>query len=138
MEAPLLPPPGLTSDMAALIWLDSYPAGVVRIHSAAGVMRQFPDPPVQRYFDAIGVSMTVTLWHFLIVPDAGALRERHLHGYCLGLIALRARAPRERRISCVRHGAEDGLIIYPARFRGEEELCVWPGPESVLASPARS
>jgi hypothetical protein len=27
MEAPLLPPPGLTPDIAALIWLDSYPSG---------------------------------------------------------------------------------------------------------------
>jgi hypothetical protein len=39
-EAP--PPSGPIRDIAALISLDSYPAGVVRIHRAAGVMRQFP------------------------------------------------------------------------------------------------
>jgi hypothetical protein len=41
------PPPGLTPVIAALISLDSYPAGragAVRIHRAAGVMRQFPEP----------------------------------------------------------------------------------------------
>jgi hypothetical protein len=81
--------------------------------------------------------MTVMLWHFLIALRSGALRERRFHGYCLGLIALRARAPRERRVSCVRHGAEDVLIII-RHDSGEEELCVWPGPESVLAYPARS
>ena len=36
------------------------------------------------------------LWHFLIVLRAGAPRERQFHGYCLGLIAVRARALRER------------------------------------------
>ncbi len=44
----LLPPPGLTQDIAALIWLDSYPAGragAVRIQCAAGIMRQFPESP---------------------------------------------------------------------------------------------
>lgn len=40
----LPPPSGLIPDIAALTWLDSYPAGVVRIHRAGGVMRQFPEP----------------------------------------------------------------------------------------------
>ena len=46
MEA--LPPPGLAPDIAALISLDSYAdgrAGAVRIHRAAGEMRQFRCSP---------------------------------------------------------------------------------------------
>jgi hypothetical protein len=80
----LPPPSGLIPDIAALIWLVSYPAGVVRIHHAVGIMRQFPEPPVQRRVDAIGVSMTVMLWYYLIALRSGALGERRFHGYCPG------------------------------------------------------
>ena len=73
MEAP--PPPGQTPDIAALISpaeLSGWPAGAVRIQRAAGVMRQFPgEPPGSMSLDAAGVSMTVTLWHFLIMLRAG-------------------------------------------------------------------
>jgi hypothetical protein len=48
LPPPPPPPPGLTPDIAALISLDSYPAGragTVRIHRAAGVMRQSRGAP---------------------------------------------------------------------------------------------
>ena len=78
-----LPPPlGLAQDIAALISLDSYQVGLVdavRIQRVADVMRQFLGaPPVQRHVDAIGVSMTVTLWRFLIVLRARALEKGDL------------------------------------------------------------
>ena len=73
MEA--LPPPGLAPDIAALISLDSYPAGragAVRIHRAAGVMRQFPGAPgstSRRCYRGIHDG------HALAFPDCAARRR---------------------------------------------------------------
>jgi hypothetical protein len=80
----LPPQPGLAPAMAALIWLDSYPAGAVRIHRAAGVMRQFPEPTGSTSRRRCRVSMTVTLWHFPIVRDAGALGKGSFMGTVWG------------------------------------------------------
>lgn len=97
-----------------------------------------PRAPVQRHADAIGLSVTVMLWHFPIAPRAGALRERRFHGYCPGLIALRARAPRERQIHAYYMELRTSTSFTRHHSGEEEELCVWPGPENVVAYPARS
>ena len=55
MEA--LPPPGLAPDMAALIWLDSYPAGLAGVGEDPACRRRdaaFLRAPVQRHLDAAG------------------------------------------------------------------------------------
>ena len=78
MEA--LPPPlGLTPDIAALISPDSYLVRPGRRGKDPACRRcnaAVPrSSPVQRHVDAIGVSMTVTLWHSLIVLRAA--RQSH-------------------------------------------------------------
>ena len=70
-----LPPPGRAPGRAALISLDNYPvgrAGAVRIHRAAGVMRQFPGEPSgstsHRCYRGIHDGQ---LRHFVIAQHAG-------------------------------------------------------------------
>jgi hypothetical protein len=81
-----LPPPGLAPDMAALISLDSYPAGrtgAVRIRRAAGVRQQFrgaPGSTSRRCYRGIHDG------HALAFPDCGARRRLLGKGGVMGTV----------------------------------------------------
>jgi hypothetical protein len=135
------PPPGLTPDIAALISLDSYPAGragAVRIHRAAGVMRQSrgaPGSTSRRCYRGIHDG------HAPAFPDWAARRRLLGKGSFMGTVWGRSRRVPALLEKGEFHAYDMELRASSSFIRhdsGEEKLCVWPGPESVLAYPARS